>query len=187
MPSLHLLRLALALACGGLTTLPGRAADVQPTVITSESFDMSSTDTETISVFDGRVVVSGTGLRLTCDHLEVISARVGEKDDTIGTQDRFKSLVAVGNVHIIQGEREATCARAEVLPREDRITLTGNPTVTDHGNGTTATGDPLVLLRRERQVTGKNVKITAPPIRDLGFDPKMPPPTVTVPGLPTPK
>ena len=56
----------------------------------------------------------------------MISARVGEKDDTVGKQDRFKSLIAVGNVHIVQGEREATCARAEVRPREDRITLTGN-------------------------------------------------------------
>ena len=37
--------------------------------------------------------------------------------------------------------------------------------VTDRGNGTTATGDPLILLRRERQVTGKNVKITAPPMQ----------------------
>lgn len=163
------------------------AAENEPTVITSDSFDMSSTDTETTSIFDGRVTVTGTGLRLTCDHLEVISARVGEKDDTVGKQDRFKSLIAVGRVHIVQGEREATCARAEVRPREDRITLTGNPVVTDRGNGTTATGDPLVLLRKERQVTGKNVKITAPPIRDLGFDPKSPPPSVTVPGAPAPK
>lgn len=165
----------------------GVAADNEPTVITSDSFDMKSSDTETTSIFDGRVTVTGTGLRLTCDHLEVISARVGEKDDTVGKQDRFKSLIAVGNVHIVQGEREASCARAEVRPREDRITLTGNPVVTDRGNGTTATGDPLILLRRERQVTGKNVKITAPPIRDLGFDPKSPPPSVTLPGAPAPK
>jgi len=174
--SSHRLLLILWIAGAGLLPAPGRAAAIVPTVITSERFDMRSTDTETISIFDGRVVITGTGLRLTCDHLEVISTRVGAADDTIGEQDRFKSLIAVGNVHIVQGEREATCERAEVRPREDRITLTGNPIVTDRGNGTTATGDPLVLLRRERQVTGTNVVITAPPIRDLGFDGKQPPP-----------
>ncbi len=187
MSSPTLLRLFACLWATLLLAAAVGAAENQPTVITSDSFDMSSTDTDTTSIFDGRVTVTGTGLRLTCDHLEVISARVGEKDDTVGKQDRFKSLIAVGRVHIVQGEREATCARAEVRPREDRITLTGNPVVTDHGNGTTATGDPLVLLRKERQVTGKNVKITAPPIRDLGFDPKSPPPSVTVPGAPAPK
>jgi len=158
-----------------------RAAEVEPTVITSERFEMRSTDTETITIFDGRVLIVGTGLRLSCDHLEVVSTRIGEKEDTVGEQDRFKSLIAVGNVHIVQGEREATCARAEVRPREDQITLTGNPVVTDHGNGTTATGDPLVLLRRERQVIGRNVTIIALPIRDLGFDPKQPPSVVNSP------
>lgn len=187
MPSPTLLRLFVLIWVAAVFAARSEGAGNEPTVITSDSFDMSSTDTETTSVFDGRVTVTGTGLKLTCDHLEVISARIGEKDDTVGKQDRFKSLIAVGRVHIVQGEREATCARAEVRPREDRITLTGNPVVTDHGNGTTATGDPLVLLRRERQVTGKNVKITAPPIRDLGFDPKSAPPAVTVPGAPAPK
>jgi len=49
------------------------------------------------------------------------------KQDTLGKQERFKSLVATGKVRIVQGEREATCEHAEVLPGEDRITLTGGP------------------------------------------------------------
>jgi lipopolysaccharide export system protein LptA len=153
----------------------------QPTVITSDTLDMRGGDADTISIFDGHVVVVATGLRLSCDHLEVVSARIGDKDDTVGQQDRFKSLIAVGNVRIIQGDREATCGRAEVRPREDMITLTNNPVVTDHGNGTVATGDPLVMMRRERHVRGKNVKITAPAIRDLGFDPKQAPPAPDAP------
>jgi lipopolysaccharide export system protein LptA len=166
------LLLVLALLAFGL----GANEPQEPTVITSESFDMRGTDAETVSVFDGRVVVTATGMRLECDHLEVISNRIGDKADTVGTQDRFKSLIATGNVRIVQGEREAKCGRAEVLPREDRITLTENPVVIDHGHKTTVTGDELWMLRNDRQVHGKNIKVTAPPLRDLGFDPKQTPP-----------
>ena len=184
-PLPHLLCLAVSLFAGAC--LPGAlraAADSEPTIITSDQFDMRSTETETVTIFDGHVVVTATGLRLTCDYLEVVSARIGDKEDTIGKQDRFKSLIAVGNVRIKQGDREAECDRAEVRPREDMITLTGKPVVTDRGNGTVATGDPLVMLRSERRVRGTNVTITAPSLKDLGFDPRQPPPT---PGAPKPE
>ena len=183
------LRLAASLFLGTCALTITRAAvapDSQPTVITSDEFEMQSTDTETISIFNGRVVVSATGMRLTCDHLEVVSTRIGDKEDTIGKQDRFKSLLATGNVRIQQGDREATCGRAEVKPREDMITLTQNPVVTDRGNGTVATGDPLILLRNERRVRGTNVTITAPSLKDLGFDPKEKPPAPDEPPAPPP-
>ena len=32
------------------------------------------------------------------------------------------------------------------------------------------------MLRNERQVRGKNIRLTGPSLRDLGFDPKQPPP-----------
>ena len=80
----------------------------------------------------------------------------------------------------MQGDREATCERAEVLPGEDRITLTGRPTVIDHGNNTTATGEPLILYHGQRRVQGANVRIVFPPVRDLSFDKNQPPPVPTV-------
>ncbi|HXA13632.1 MAG TPA: LptA/OstA family protein [Opitutaceae bacterium] len=156
-----------------------------PTIIVSQALDMHSTDTDTFSVFTGNVVVTGTDLRITCDRLDVDSIRSGEKTDTIGKQDNFKSLVATGHVHMVQLDREASCGRAEVLPREDKVILTENPVVIDHGNNTVATGEPLVLLHGERRVMGTNVHITLPPIKDLGFDKNAPPPApdaaVTVP------
>lgn len=188
-PSLLLLRVAAALLATAIlpAATPVAPPEARPTVITSDLFEMHSTDTETISVFDGNVVVTATGLRLTCDHLVVVSIRIGEESDTVGKQDRFKSLLAVGRVRIEQGEREATCDRAEVLPREDRITLTGKPVVTDHGNGTVATGDPLILLRNERRIIGRDVKLTAPSLKDLGFDPTQPPPEADGAKQPPPK
>jgi lipopolysaccharide export system protein LptA len=145
-------------------------------VVEAASCEIQSTDTQTVSVFTGNVTVTGNNIRLTCDRLEVISLRSGDRSDTFGQQDRFKSLVATGKVHIVQADREATCERAEVLPGEDRITLTGRPMVVDHGNNSTATGEPLILFRGDRRVRGTNVRITLPPIKDLGFDRRQAPP-----------
>ncbi len=131
-----------------------RSAEPPNTVIVSQSLDMHSTDTETISVFTGNVVVTGNDMRITCDRLDVVSIRNNDKTDTIGKQENFKSLIATGHVHIVQQDREASCGRAEVRPREDKVTLTENPVVIDHGNNTVATGEPIVLLRGERRVTG---------------------------------
>lgn len=155
-----------------------RAADTpgSDTVIEARSFDSQSTDTQTVSVFTGNVTVTGNDIRITCDRLEVTSLRSGAQADVIGKQERFKSLVATGTVRIVQGDREATCERAEVLPGEDKITLTGRPMVVDRGNNSTATGEPLVLHRGQRRVDGTNVRITLPPIKDLGFDTNQPPP-----------
>ncbi len=158
--------------------LPARGAEtaVPDTVVEAAACEIQSTDTQTVSVFTGNVTVTGNNIRLTCDRLEVVSLRSGDRGDTIGQQDRFKSLVATGKVRIVQGDREATCERAEVLPGEDRITLTGRPLVVDHGNNTTATGEPLILYRGDRRVRGTNVRITLPPLKDLGFDRKQQPP-----------
>ena len=158
-----------------------RSAEPPNTVIVSQSLDMHSTDTETISVFTGNVVVTGNDLRITCDRLDVVSTRMGDKTDTVGRQENFKSLVASGHVHIVQLDREASCGRAVVLPREDKVTLTENPVVIDHGNSTVATGEPLILLRGERRVLGTNVHITLPAIKDLGFDKNTPPPAPEAP------
>jgi len=71
-------------------------------------------------------------------------------------------------VRITQGAREATCGQAEMLPREDRITLTENPVLIDHAASATAAGDIFTLRRAERRVGGENVRITLPPLPDLG-------------------
>ncbi|HUJ42918.1 MAG TPA: LptA/OstA family protein [Opitutaceae bacterium] len=182
-------RCRAALACLLFAPLGAsvRAAPSTPpeTVIESQSLEMRSTDTETISVFTGNVTVTGNDIRITCDRLDVVSLRKGDRQDTVGKQDRFKSLVATGKVHIVQGDREATCERAEVLPGADTITLTGRPMVVDRGNNSTATGEPLILYRGQRRVDGTNVRLTLPPLKDLGFDKKQPPPAP--PSAPAPQ
>ncbi|MBP8256825.1 MAG: hypothetical protein KAX37_05830 [Opitutaceae bacterium] len=150
------------------------ADDVPPTVIESTSLEMRSTDAEITAVFDQNVVVTGNNLRISCDHLEVIATRIGDATETVGKPDKFKSLVAVGRVHIIQGDREVTCGRAEVFPGEEKIILTENPVVIDKSGPYVASGTRIVLLRGERRLFGDNIKMTGPGLKDLGFDKEAP-------------
>ena len=177
----HLLAALCLMALCAVTTRAQNAAP-EVTVIESEQLDMRSTDTETTSVLTGKVVLTGTNMRLTCDRLEIVALRSGDPKATIGKVDSFKSLVATGNVRIIQGDREAACGRAEVLPGSDKITLTGDPVVVDHTINWRWTGDELEMLRGERQIRGKNARFTGPPIKDLGIDKlKTPPPATETP------
>lgn len=151
--------------------LRAQTAEPQPTVIESEKLDMHSTDTLTTFVFTNQVVVTGTNLKLTCDQLEVVTTRKGDPTATIGKLGAFKSLVATGNVHIVQSDREAACGRAEVLPDDDKIILTDSPVVKDLANGATVTGPRMVLYRGERRaVIEGGTTIALPPVKDLGFD-----------------
>ena len=166
-----ILRSLLAPALLALAPLAARAAEpapVVPTELRAVKLEMTSTDTETTAVATENVILTGTNLRITCDQLTVIAHRIGEKDDTIPTVERFKYILAIGNVHIVQGDREATSARAEVFPVEGKVVLSGAPVVIDHSTGVNAAGEPLILLRGQRQILGTNVKITAPPIQDIG-------------------
>jgi len=143
---------------------------ISPTTITSKHGESISTDMEMTTLFTDDVVVTGNNIRITCDRLEIVSLRFGEKEQVVAKQNRFKSLVATGHVKIVQGDREATCGRAVVLPDDDKITLTESPVVVDHSAGITWDGDKLWLLRGERRVYGDTVHITMPPIKDLSFD-----------------
>ena len=174
----------------------GRAApsEITPenTVITSSTYEGVSTDTETTSDFTVNVVVTGTNMRLTCDRLIVVTTRVTDKTATIGKQTGFKSLLAIGHVHMTQndGLREATCGQAQVFPTEDKIVLTQEPVVVDKANGSRAVGEEIDLYRGDRHVHGKHVQITLPPVKDLGFDknqkPNAPAPTPAAPSIGVP-
>jgi lipopolysaccharide export system protein LptA len=168
-------RLVVLLCFAALVRAPAPAtaaeeAPVPPTEITARHMESHSTDTEMTTVFTGEVVVTGNNIHLTCDRLDAVSVRTGDQAQVVARQNRFKSLVATGHVKIVQGDREATCGLAVVLPDDDKITLTESPVVIDHSAGVTWNGEKLWLLRGERRVYGDNVHMTLPPIKDLGFD-----------------
>jgi lipopolysaccharide export system protein LptA len=168
-------RLAVRLCLVALigTPLLATAAEeppIPPTEITSKHGESLSTDTEMTTLFTDDVVVTGNKIRITCDRLEVVSVRFGEQDQVVAKQNRFKSLVATGHVNIVQGDREATCGRAVVLPDDDKITLTENPVVVDHGAGWTDAGEKITMWRGERRVEVEKPHLTGPALKDLSFD-----------------
>lgn len=173
-------RILLAICASGLTLI--HAAPLAPTVIECDGLaETISTETETIATFRDKVVVTGTDLKLYCDFLKVVVLRRGDTDSTLGGYGNFKSLVATGNVRIVQGDREATCGRAEVFPGENRIVLSETPVVRSLDNEYVATGPRLVLYRGERRAViegqpDERARITLPPLKDLGFEEKTVPP-----------
>lgn len=164
----------LLLACLCLTT-GALAADEAPTVIASDNAEMISSDKESTFTFRDHVIVTGTNIKITCDLLVVVANRTGDATATLGKQDKFKTLVATGNVHIIQNDREATCGRAEVFPGEDKVVLTENPSVHSLDGQYKADGPRLVLYRGQRRAVieggpSERTRITLPPMKDLGYD-----------------
>ncbi len=170
--------LALLLGASLATSSLLRAAEpaLEDTVLISDHLDSRSTDKEVRTLLWDHVLITATNLRITCDRAELVSVRAGDATQLVAKQNRFKSLVLIGHVTIFQRDsnRTATCGHAEILPAQDSITLTEDPKVVDLDKDgkpeLTWTGDELLLLRGERRVQGKNVRFTAPPIKDLGFD-----------------
>jgi len=81
----------------------------------------------------------------------------------------------VGNVRIVQSDREATCERAEVFPGDDKVVLTGNPKVRSLDGQYQASGPKMVLHRGERRAQiigegGERPQISLPPLKDLGYE-----------------
>ena len=187
---------------------PGRSADQPaggapkpppvpqvPTVIESGTAEMVSSVKETTFTFGKGVTVTATNMKLTCDDLVVIALRGGDPEAMVTRQEQFKSLVATGNVRIVQNDREATCERAEVFPGDDKVILTGNPRVRSLDGQYQATGTAMELLRGERRAriignAGERPRITLPALKDLGYEkekPKLAPkaaPPAAGPGAP---
>jgi len=168
------------LVCCALACFPAsiRAAEpaAQKTTLDCEHAEMWSVGDETRGVCTGAVTLIGTDLKIVCDRLEFTALGVGDKSATLPALDKFKYMLATGHVVILQGEREATCGRAEVLPHEDKVVLTENPVLIDHGTDWTSAGEKITLLRGERRVIVDKSRVTGPSIRDLGYDKSPAPP-----------
>jgi len=169
------LALALAVLAGALfAAAPAAPSAEQSTIITASRAKVVRGEKETVITYDGSVTVSGTNLRILCDHLEVVLFRLGDKAESLSTLDKFKSLVATGHVHVTQGDREASCGRTEVLPGEDKIVLTEDPVVTlqdREGKPVVLNGSRITYHRGKGEIEVEQVVTTGPSFKDLGAAP----------------
>jgi len=167
-----------------------------PTVITSGHLDIKSTDDETTFIFTELVTVTGNNISMTSDRLEAVALRSADQkkknpdQGALGEVGKFKRMLATGRVKIEQGDRVATCGRAEVLPNEEQVILTEKPMVRD--GESTVTGDRIRLLRNERRAIVESgaegpARVTLPPIKDLGFQKDQPAPKKEHTPEPTPR
>ena len=171
-----------------LTLIPvvARAQSVEPrnTVITSDGPAVMVTNdkqTETTITFKDHVVAVGTNMKLTCDFLEVVVNRSGDPTATIGKLNKFRSMLATGNVFFVLGDREAACGRAQILPGEEKVVLSENPVVVDHDQNTRFAGETITLYSGQRRVEVDKPILTAPPVKDLGVDKETKPATPALP------
>lgn len=163
-----------------------RAADPEATTLTCEHMDMWSEGDETKAICVGKVTLTGTNMRITCDRLELTATRIGEKTGSVPTLDKFRYLLATGHVSITQGTRTATCGKAEVLPREEKVVLTEDPVVIDHATDFVSAGERITMLRGKERVEVEKPRLTGPPIKDLGFDKNKPATPEDAPAKPDP-
>jgi lipopolysaccharide export system protein LptA len=170
------LLLALRAALPGASpAAPAPAAPLPPTTIESGALELFSTEKETTFTYSRGVRITATNLVLTCDHLVVIARRSGDPAALVGRQEKLKSLVASGNVRLVQDDREATADRAEVFPDDDRVILTGNPVVRSVKDGWEQRGPRMELLRGERRAVirgegAERPRTVLPALKDLGYD-----------------
>ena len=177
----RLFRLLLLLVC---SAWPVTAQE--PTELVADFLEMVSTDQETRAICVGNVVVTATNLRISCDRLELIATRIGDLGGAVPTLDKFRYLLATGNVRIVQEDREATCGRAEVLPQEEKVVLTEEPVLIDRSSDIVTRGSRITLLRGERRAIVENPVLIGPSIRDLGPEAKDEPETSAPAPAPAP-
>jgi lipopolysaccharide export system protein LptA len=148
--------IAAALAATALWTGPaawpagllpaGGTADAQaPIQIVSDR--MIANTTEKWADFLGAVVATQGKFSMAADALRIyyegdlINASQGGS-----AQERIRRLEATGRVHIVTEQYTADAERAEYLPADDVLTLSGNPSRVVSGKNT-LTGSKIVLNR----------------------------------------
>lgn len=119
-----------------------------PTLITSQTLSMEGSETQNFFLFEGNVVVQSPDLNLTCERLEVTSARGGDPEATIGELGAIQLIVAKGSVHILQAGREAFAGQAVLNPTAGTLVLDEDPKLID--GETEVTGWRILLDRDKR-------------------------------------
>ncbi|MFQ3670508.1 MAG: LptA/OstA family protein [Verrucomicrobiia bacterium] len=116
----------------------------QATIITSDSFQLNASENQ--GTFTGNVRVVDPNFELTSDELVIF----------FGAGNQLERILARGNVVIKQGGRASSSRQAEYFLAEKKITLTGDPTVTEGRNQITGTKITIYQDREKMDVEGRS-------------------------------
>jgi lipopolysaccharide export system protein LptA len=136
---------------GGLKTLlPTQDCEEaeQTLDVTSERMTFDS-QTHTF-IFEDNVQVRRCRMTMRCDRLHVTQN---------ATNERVERIVAIGNVHFQQGERQATAERAEYFEAEQKLVLTGNPRAWNTQEQNELTGEEMVVFLQEEKLLVKRARV----------------------------
>lgn len=122
---------------------PAQALDV-----TSERM-MFDSQTHTF-IFEDNVHVRRCQMTMRCDRLHVTQDEAAE---------RVERIVATGNVHFQQGERQVKAERAEYFDAEQKLVLTGNPRAWNTQEQNELTGEEIVVFLQEDKLLVKRPRV----------------------------
>lgn len=142
-------RAALGQAADDATAEPQAAAG--STIITSN--ELHSDQSTHVSIFTGKVIVTGTNFRMTCEEMTVNFT----KDNKVDT------IVATGDVVITQPDRITHCGRAEYFHDDDKFVLTDQPTIHDHNDDLSGTQIVIYRTSQKMEVTGGRTQMIIAP------------------------
>jgi lipopolysaccharide transport protein LptA len=106
------------------------------TVITSDELHMD--EVTHIAVFTGNVVTTGTNFNMKCQEMTVNFDKGGKVD----------TIVAKGDVVIVQPGRVTHCGQAVYYHDDDKFDLTDQPVINDNGKLIAA---PEIIIYRTKQ------------------------------------
>lgn len=153
------------------------AAEGTPTVIDSDNLKMTTLDDQTTHfAFSKNVKVTTTDMTIFCDRLEVFAARQDDAAEGEASElGRIQKILAIGNVRILQEDREATSGRAEVSPQDGTIVLTENPVLRDQQGKVSGARITFNQGERSAQVESdetQSSRVVLPTLPALGADAK---------------
>ena len=142
-----------------------------PTNITSQAvlFDQNSD----VVTFTGDVVVVRQDMTITSETLLVYlvdqknksASSASEENGTVARSTKaIDRIVAKGNVHIEQLNREGVCETATYLSKENTVTMEGNPMLLEKDTKNQITGETIIFnmtTNQSRILSGKNKKVEA--------------------------
>jgi lipopolysaccharide transport protein LptA len=122
------------MAAGLVAWASAEPADTNKTVITGKRLDFDYKNS--IAKFEENVYVRDPQIEIWCDNMTVMLE---------AAESKVKSVTAIGNVKLQQGDKTGRCQRAVYVAKLGEIVLTGDP----------KSGDAVLNIGKDYTVKGK--------------------------------